>query len=80
MPESQKIFGKIIVERESKRILGASFFGAKEAAGYGDLIASLILQKSDARILSKISYNYTPPISPFINLLSILGRKIEDNL
>ncbi len=80
MPESRKIFGKIIVEKESKRILGASFYGAKEAAGYGDLIASLILQKSDARILSKISYNYTPPISPFINLLSVLGRKIEENL
>ncbi|NOX18931.1 MAG: FAD-dependent oxidoreductase [Chlorobi bacterium] len=80
MPESQKIFGKIIVEKETKRILGASFYGAKEAAGYGDLIASLIIQKSDARILSKISYNYTPPISPFINLLSMLGRKIEEIL
>ena len=27
--------------------------------------------------LASVDFNYTPPLSPFINLLSILGRKIE---
>ena len=25
--------------------------------------------------LANTEYNYTPPLSPFINLLSVLGRK-----
>lgn len=77
MPESSKTFGKIIFETGSKRILGAQFLGNNETVGYGDLISSLIYQKSDASLLSRFNFNYSPPCSPFINLLSVLGRKIE---
>jgi NADPH-dependent 2,4-dienoyl-CoA reductase/sulfur reductase-like enzyme len=77
MPESEKVFGKIIYEKESGRILGASFFGGKEVSGYGDLISVLIRTKQKADVLSTVNYNYTPPLSPFVNLLSLLGRKIK---
>jgi len=77
MPESEKVFGKIIYEEESKRILGASFLGGEEVSGYGDLISALIRVKQSAKILRDINYNYTPPLSPHINLLSLLGRKIS---
>ncbi len=77
MPASRKVFGKIIFEKGSRRILGAQFLGEREAVSYGDIISSLIYQKSDASLLAKFNYNYTPPCSPFINLLSVLGRKIE---
>ena len=77
MPGSEKVFGKIIYEKESKKILGASFFGGKEVSGYGDLISTLIKTKQGADILDSINYNYTPPLSPMINLLSVLGRKIK---
>jgi len=77
MPESRKVYGKIIIDSNSKRILGAQFVGNNEVSGYGDLIASMIYQKSDASLLTKINYNYSPPTSPFINILSVLGRKIE---
>ncbi len=77
MPGSERIFGKIIYEENSKRILGASFFGGKEVSGYGDLISALIKTKQSAGILAVINYNYTPPLSPQINLLSLLGRKIN---
>ncbi len=77
MPGSRNVFGKIIFEKERKRILGASFLGGKEVSGYGDIISSLIKTRQAADILSKLNYNYTPPLSPLVNLLSILGRKIS---
>lgn len=75
MPESENIFGKIIFEKSSKKMLGAVFLGGKEVTGYGDLIASFIHNNIKAAELTNINYNYTPPLSPFINLLSLLGRK-----
>jgi NADPH-dependent 2,4-dienoyl-CoA reductase/sulfur reductase-like enzyme len=77
MPESQNVFGKILYEKYSKKIIGASFFGGKEVVGFGDIVASFIHNKISANELASINYNYTPPLSPFVNLLSVLGRKIE---
>ena len=77
MPGSKKVFGKIIYENDSKKILGAAFFGGNEVSGYGDIVSTLIKLKQHGDILSEINYDYTPPLSPFINLLSLLGRKIK---
>jgi pyruvate/2-oxoglutarate dehydrogenase complex dihydrolipoamide dehydrogenase (E3) component len=79
MPESKSGFGKLIFEVENKKILGASFFGGKEVSGYADLISSAIYSEQKIDFLTKITFNYTPPLSPFINLLSILGRKAVAN-
>jgi len=75
MPESRKVYGKIIFSKENRKIFGAVFWGGKEVSGYADLIASTIYSGQTIDYLSKIPYNYTPPLSPFVNLLSILGRK-----
>ena len=80
MPESDKVFGKIIYERTGHRILGAAFIGGKEVSGYGDLISAFIKIKQPADILADLNYNYTPPLSPFVNLLSKLGRKIKQQI
>lgn len=77
MPESGQVFGKIVYNAVNKNILGAGFFGGKEVSGYGDLISAIIKNKISANILGELNYNYTPPLSPFTNLLSILGRKIK---
>ncbi len=77
MPHSRKVFGKILFEKYTKRILGAFFLGDKEVAGYADLISSFIQNNIKISELSNIQFNYTPPLSPFVNLLSILGRKIN---
>ncbi len=77
MPGSENTFGKILYEKNTKRILGASFFGGKEVSGYGDIISLLIRTKQPANVLSSINYNYTPPLSPMVNLLSLLGSKIK---
>jgi len=80
MPDSRKVFGKIIYDKNSKLILGASFMGSNEVAGYADIISNMIYNKNSVLSLAKIDYNYTPPLSPFINLLSVLGRKIQENI
>ena len=77
MPNSKNVFGKIIYEKDSLKILGANFFGDKEVIGFGDLISSFIYHKNKITDLAEINFNYTPPSSPFINLLSVLGRKAK---
>lgn len=77
MPGSKKVFGKVLYESGSRKILGASFFGQHETIGFGDIISMMIRSKLTVDVLGEVDYNYTPPYSPFINLLSILGRKAE---
>ncbi len=77
MPQSEQVFGKIIFEKRSGMILGANFLGGTETVGYGDVIAMMIRNKIKAKELANVNFNYTPPLSPFVNLLSVLGRKIE---
>jgi len=77
MPGSREVFGKLIFEKNKLRILGASFYGGTEVSGYADLVSSLIMLKQDADALTKINYNYTPPLSPFINPLYLLGKKAK---
>ena len=79
MPGSDYVCGKVLADKNSKRIIGASFLGGKEVSGYADLLSALIKLKVHASTLSKINYNYTPPLSPFVNLLNIIGKKFSDN-
>lgn len=76
MPGSRRIFGKIIYDSRSRLILGASFYGGQEVIGHGDLVSGFISNKISADKLGEIAYSYTPPAAPFINIMSILGRKI----
>jgi NADPH-dependent 2,4-dienoyl-CoA reductase/sulfur reductase-like enzyme len=78
MSGSNYVIGNVIADRNTKRILGASFLGGNEVSGYADLLSALIKLKVPASTLSKINYNYTPPLSPFINLLSILGKMFSN--
>ncbi|MFA6979460.1 MAG: FAD-dependent oxidoreductase [Ignavibacteriaceae bacterium] len=75
MKESIPVYGKILFDRSSKKILGASFLGGKEVSGYADMISTYIKNNVQVIHLANTEYNYTPPLSPFINLLSVLGRK-----
>lgn len=77
MPNSSKTFGKIIFEKDTRKILGASFYGDVQVIGYGDLISAFIKNKLTIDKIADVDYNYTPPRSPFVNILSILGRKSQ---
>lgn len=75
MPGAAKVFGKVIFERDSKRPLGGAFFGGREVSGYVDVVSTLIAHKLPATALAEAEYNYNPPLSPFLNLLTLLGKK-----
>ena len=77
MPDAGKVFGKIVFEKISNRLLGASFFGGREVEGFVNVVSALIRLRQPARILAEINYVYTPPLSPLKNLLSSLGKKIK---
>lgn len=77
MPGAGKVFGKIVFEKISNRLLGASFFGGREVEGFVNVVSALIRLRQPARMLAEINYVYTPPISPLKNLLSSLGKKIK---
>ena len=77
MPGAGKVFGKLVFEKFSNRLLGASFFGGREVEGYVNVISTLIKLRQPARLLAELNYIYTPPLSPLKNLLSSLGKKIK---
>jgi NADPH-dependent 2,4-dienoyl-CoA reductase/sulfur reductase-like enzyme len=77
MPGAGKVFGKIVFEKFSNRLLGASFFGGREVEGFVNVVSALIRLRQPARMLAEINYVYTPPLSPLKNLLSSLGKKIK---
>ncbi|MBU1100985.1 MAG: FAD-dependent oxidoreductase [Bacteroidetes bacterium] len=77
MPNSTSVFGKIVFDKNNERVLGASFCGQQEVVGYADIISLLIQKSGTVSDLAVASYNYTPPNSPFVNLLSYLGRKAQ---
>jgi NADPH-dependent 2,4-dienoyl-CoA reductase/sulfur reductase-like enzyme len=77
MPGSISNFSKIVCDRQSGKILSASFFGGSEVSGFADIIAAYLHLGRHATDLSAIPYNYTPALSHFINPLGILGRKAE---
>lgn len=77
MPGKRKVFGKILFEKSSRRILGANFYGGSEIAGYCDLISTMINSELTIDSLSEVNFNYTPPLSPFINILSLLAKKAK---
>ncbi|MFC2083832.1 FAD-dependent oxidoreductase [Bacteroidota bacterium] len=77
MPDSRKIFGKLLYNPENNNVLGATFLGGDEVIGIGNLLSSFIFNNTEVTKLSELWFNFTPPKSPFINILSVLGRKIK---
>jgi NADPH-dependent 2,4-dienoyl-CoA reductase/sulfur reductase-like enzyme len=77
MPGSDKVYGKIIFDKESRRLYGGEFFGGKEVSGYADVLSALIREQKSVDYLEKLDFNYTPTLSPLVNLLQILGKKVR---
>ncbi len=80
MPNSRPNYIKLVCDKTSGRIYSASLFGGHEVSGFADIISSFIQNNISAVELSQINYNYTPALSNLINPLSILGRKVEQNI
>ncbi len=79
MPGSDYVIGKVLADKNSKRIIGASFLGGKEVSGYADLLSALIKLKSSCinSFQNKLQLHSTA--FAFLNLLNIIGKKYSDN-
>lgn len=77
MPGAGSIFGNIFYDSNNEIILGAEFFGKGEVTGYGNIISMMIRNRTKISELASGDFNYHPPVSPFINILNILGKKIK---
>ncbi|MFH0735956.1 MAG: FAD-dependent oxidoreductase [bacterium] len=80
MPNNKPVFGKIIRNTNNGTIVGAAFRGGNEVSSYADIISVFILNNIKASNLGEINFNYSPPVSPFINILSVLGQKIKKEI
>ncbi len=80
MPDSEKVHGIIYVDQNSNYILGGEFWGNKIIASYADIVSLYIRNKIKANSLADEIFNYSPPISPMINLLHILGQKLKKEI
>ena len=71
-PEVKDIFGKLIYEKPSLRLLGLQLFGGGEVSRYVDVFSELLVHHRTAQHLIDIEHGYTPanssPISPLNNL------------
>lgn len=78
MPEAGSVFGKIIYDKYSKNIFGASFFGKGDIAGYGNIVSLMIKNRIKINELAETDFNYTPMVTPFLNILNVLGKKASN--
>ncbi|MCX8010422.1 MAG: FAD-dependent oxidoreductase [Ignavibacteria bacterium] len=75
MPGGEKHFIKIFYENGSKKILGANLIGGEDIVGKANLISLCIKNRIALDKLSEVDFGYTPPLSPFIETLSVLSKK-----
>ncbi len=80
-PEKDFLFLELVVERETRRILGVQGFGP-----YGDFlvgrintVAAIMKYKPVVHDLSTLEYAYSPPFSAAMDIMNALGN-IADNV
>lgn len=77
MPNSDKVYGYLYVNKNNGFILGSELWGDKVVSNYADVISIYIRNKIKALDLENEYFNYSPPLSPMINLLNIFGQKLK---
>jgi NADPH-dependent 2,4-dienoyl-CoA reductase/sulfur reductase-like enzyme/rhodanese-related sulfurtransferase len=71
-PEMKNLFGKLVYEKNSLRLLGIQLIGEGEVTRYIDVFSDLLSRQCTADDLINLEHGYTPahssPISPLNNL------------
>ena len=71
-PEMKNLFGKLVYEKGSLRLLGLQMVGEGEVTRYIDVFSELLFRKGNLDDLINLEHGYTPahssPISPLNNL------------
>lgn len=78
MPDGEKHFIKVYFDYNNQKILGAEMIGGEDVVGKANLISFAIKNHISIDKLHLNDYAYTPTLSPFIETLSIIGKKSKD--
>jgi NADPH-dependent 2,4-dienoyl-CoA reductase/sulfur reductase-like enzyme len=74
----EKHFVKVFFDKNNYKILGAEMVGGEDIVGKANLISFAIKNHIHIDTLYSIDYAYTPALSPFIETLSVIGKKSRD--
>jgi len=75
-PEVKNLFGKVVFEKNSLKLLGLQLVGEREVNRYVDVFAELLVNKKTAIDLINLEHAYTPAHSSPISPLTYLGYMI----
>jgi NADPH-dependent 2,4-dienoyl-CoA reductase/sulfur reductase-like enzyme/rhodanese-related sulfurtransferase len=83
-PEAKNLFGKLIYEKDSLKLLGIQLVGEGEVNRYVDVVSELLANNKTVYDLLNVEHCYMPahasPISPLNNLGYIVLNKEKDNV
>ncbi len=76
-PDSKSLFGKMLYEKGTMKLLGLQLAGRGEVTRYIDVFSALISKGVTAQDLLNFEHAYTPPHSSPLNPLNSLGAMAE---
>jgi NADPH-dependent 2,4-dienoyl-CoA reductase/sulfur reductase-like enzyme/rhodanese-related sulfurtransferase len=75
-PDAKNLFGKIVFEKKSLKLLGLQLVGEGEVNRYVDIFAELLTNKKTVNDLINVEHAYTPAHSSPISPLNFFGYMI----
>jgi NADPH-dependent 2,4-dienoyl-CoA reductase/sulfur reductase-like enzyme/rhodanese-related sulfurtransferase len=81
-PEKDLMYLELVVEKESRRVLGIQGLGNKEDGMVGRInaVAELLKHKPTTRDISNLELAYSPPFSSAMDIINALGNTAENIL
>jgi NADPH-dependent 2,4-dienoyl-CoA reductase/sulfur reductase-like enzyme/rhodanese-related sulfurtransferase len=81
-PEKDLMYLELVVEKETKRILGIQGLGNKEDGMVGRInaVVELLKHKPTTRDISNLELAYSPPFSSAMDIINALGNTAENIL
>jgi NADPH-dependent 2,4-dienoyl-CoA reductase/sulfur reductase-like enzyme len=74
-PGAEKITVKIVVERDTNRLLGAQIVGKEGAAKRIDVLATALWNEMTVDEITQLDLGYAPPFSPLWDPVQVAARK-----
>lgn len=72
-PEAKNIFGKLVYEKRTLKLLGLQLSGEGEVTRYADVFSELLSQNKNVEDLMNLEHGYTPAHSSPLSPLNYLG-------
>lgn len=72
-PDTRLIFGKLVYEKPSLRLLGLQLAGEGEVTRYADVFSELLSQRKTVEDLASLEHAYTPAHSSPVSPLNYIG-------